>query len=70
MDDARGLTSGYRDQLQQATVLVGSDHEETVLAAVLIFDEPDGIGPSVLDVGSVDPVFQGGSHNLHMSRVT
>lgn len=64
MDDAGGLPGWNRHQLQHPAVLVGPDHEPTILARVFVLDEPDGVAPCVLDVGRVDPVLQGRAHNL------
>lgn len=65
VDDAGGLTGGNCDQFQHPAMLVGTDHEQTVLARVFVLDEPDGVAPCVLDVSGVDPVLQGRAHNLH-----
>ena len=70
VDDAGGLTGWNCDQFQHPAVLVGTDHEQTVLARVFVLDEPDGVGPCVLDVSGVDPVFQGRAHNLHNVNLT
>ena len=59
MDDAGRLTGRNSDQFQHPAVLVRADHEQTILAGVFLLDEPDGVGPCVLDVSGVDPVFQG-----------
>jgi hypothetical protein len=64
VDDARGLTGRHRDQFQHSAVSVRADHQEAVLAVVLLH-EPDGIHPRVLDAGGVDLVSQGRAHNLH-----
>lgn len=45
--------------LQHPAVLVRADDEELVLAVVFLRHPSDGVVPGVVNVGSVDPVFEG-----------
>ena len=69
MDDPGRLFSRDCYQLQQPTLSVGADHEETLLPGVLVLDETDGIAPRVVDVGVRDPVLARRVADLHTSRL-
>lgn len=51
MDDAAGRIYRYGDEFEQSTALVRSDHQEALLALVLVLDETDRKIPGVHDVG-------------------
>jgi len=69
VNDPGRLIGRHGDQLQQPSVTVGSDHEQPFLPGVLVFDEPDGVLPGVLDVGVSDPVLARRVADLHASRI-
>lgn len=54
MDDSCRLTGRDGYQLEHATVAVGPDREQPVLAVVVVLDESERIGPRMVAVRVVD----------------
>lgn len=69
MDDPRRFGGRYSDDLQQTPVPIRTDHKQSLLALVVVFDESYGVGPGVQDVGVVDPVPVGRLPNLHLVKL-
>ena len=65
-----GLIGGHGHQLEHPSVSVGADHEQAVVAVVVVLDEPHGVGPRVLNVRVIDPVLSGRLPDLHLSRMS
>lgn len=69
MDDAAGRIYRYGDEFEQSTVLVRSDHQEALLALVLVLDETDRKILGVRDVGVGDAVLVRAVEDVNTSRL-
>jgi hypothetical protein len=69
MDDAAGRIYRYGDEFEQSTALVRSDHQEALLALVLVLDETDRKILGVRDVGVGDAVLVRAVEDVNTSRL-
>ena len=69
MNDPGWLADRDGDELEHPAVAVWSDGQQSVLAVVVVLDEPDRIGSCVLNVGLVDAVLECRGRHLHTSRM-
>ena len=61
MDDSSQVGRGNGDKFEHVAVPCRPDCEESFVAAVVVLDETNGVGPGVPDVLGVDAVLVGGS---------
>jgi len=69
MHDSGGLVCGDSDEFEEVARRVGPDHEEPLLAVVLVLDVPKSVLPGVGDRGIVDPVLSSRRGDLHTRQL-
>ncbi len=70
MDDPRGGIGGDGDEFEHRAAGVGTDHQESLLSLVVVFDESYRVPPCVFDVGVRDTVLSGTASDIRWSTLS
>lgn len=68
MHDSGGFVCGDCNEFEEVACGVGADHEESLLAVVLVLDVPEGVLPSVGDRSVIESVLPGRRGDLHSRK--